>query len=82
MKKGQHKRGGTTNTDDNGGSPAHDGDLQFFGSTGGTQFSTIYSIQYECLGRQKNNLRFFSAGGGRDWGGAELQSRAQQPTRP
>ncbi len=30
----------------------HDGDLQFFGLTGGTQFSTIYSIQYGCLGRQ------------------------------
>ncbi len=24
----------------------------FFGLTGGTQFSTIYSIQYGCLGRQ------------------------------
>ena len=28
------------------GLPAHDGDPRFFGSTGGTQFSTMYSIQY------------------------------------
>ncbi len=33
------------------GLPANDGNPQFFGSTGGTQFSTIYSIQYRCLGR-------------------------------
>ncbi len=34
------------------GSPVHDGNLQFFGLTGITQFSTIYSIQYGCFGCQ------------------------------
>jgi hypothetical protein len=51
------------------GLPAHDGNPQFFSSTGGTQFSTIYSIQYGCLGRNINfqlvgRLDFFQKSAG------------------
>ncbi len=55
MKKGQNKRGVLqtwTIMAIHWGLPAHDSNPQFFGSTGGTQFSTIYSIQYGCLGCQ------------------------------
>jgi hypothetical protein len=31
------------------GLPAHDSNPHFFGLTGGTQFSTMYSIQYGCV---------------------------------
>ncbi len=61
MKKGQNKRKGTILLMRmimaiHWGSPAHDSNPQFFGSTGGTQFSTIYSIQYGCLGRQDTQI--------------------------
>jgi hypothetical protein len=42
------------------GLPAHDGDPQFFGSTGGIKLSTMYSIQYGCIGHQKFSWFYWS----------------------
>jgi hypothetical protein len=57
MKKGQNKAG-VVHTQTimaiHWGLPEHDGNPQFFGSTDGTQFSMMYSIQNGCVGCQKH----------------------------
>jgi hypothetical protein len=65
MKKGQNKRGGTANADDHGNTlgVASAWRRPTVFRLNGTQFSTMYSIQYGCLGRQSERCQLLKGFG-------------------